>query len=78
MVTGHSYSRVLVSPPHNSVGTEQSQSCRKAKYSISKAAIPLSGKAKILTREKKTGLCPLLERQNPETLLGNAEDVVEV
>lgn len=32
LVTGHSYSRVLVSPPHTSVGTEQSQSCWEAKH----------------------------------------------
>lgn len=32
LVTGHSYSKVLVSPPHTSVGTEQSQSCWEAKH----------------------------------------------
>ena len=53
LVTGHSYSRVLISPPHTSVGTEQSQSCREAKRSISKAAILPIGKAKILTHEKR-------------------------
>lgn len=58
LVTGHSYSRVLVSPPHTSVGTEQSQDCRVAKHSISKAAIPPSEKAKILTHEKKQDCVP--------------------
>lgn len=64
LVKHQSYSRVLISPHHTSIGKEQSQSSKKAKNSISKATILPPGKAKILTCEKRQDSVHSLKSKN--------------